>query len=144
MIRIGLGLGITTIPYGRGATTPKPPSKAPILMVDAEALSFIANLDWTASNRTGSPGFTYDVYVNVDGGGFSFLDTTTALTYNYDAGTTAGAYQFKVMPKNDYGEGPQSNIVSIDLPFLSSSSYRRPGGTALYYRPDGVSIYIRP
>jgi len=123
MIRIGLGLGITTIPYGRGVTTPQPPSKAPILGVSADPSSFIAQLTYTRSNRESSPGFEYQIWMQLDGGGFSEVAQTTSLFYNYDAGSTAGDYEFFVKPVNDAGGGPDSNIVSVALPGESSNSF---------------------
>jgi len=93
-----------------------PPVVAPILVVDADVGSYVANLAWTPSNNTGAPGFGYEIYIQVDGGGYTLLDTVTDLTYDYDAGSTAGDYDFYVTPKNDAGSGPESNIGSIALP----------------------------
>jgi len=99
-----------------GNATPQPPSVAPILMVDAEIASFVANLAWTASNRTGSPGFTYEVWMKVDAGSFAFLASTTNLFLNTDQTPTIGVYAFEIRPRNDAGYGPSSNIGSTQLP----------------------------
>lgn len=123
-----------------------PPTLPPVLTVSAELGSFTANLIWTASNKVFSPGFDYRIYVSVDGGPFTDVGTTTSLTFNYDAGTTAGLYDFRVFPFNDSGEGIGSNVASITLPGEPSeaSFYRRPDGVSRYLRPDGLSYYLRP
>ncbi len=100
----------------QGASGPLPPSVAPFLMVAAAVGSFVANLTWTQSNRKTSPGFKYNIYMQVDGGGFSLLDDTTSESYDYDAGSTAGLYDFYVQPVNTAGDGPSSNTVTEDLP----------------------------
>jgi hypothetical protein len=118
MIRIGLGLHLTTFPLTSGGTVPNlPPSVAPILAGSAEPGSMIVNLSWTASNRTTSPGFEYDIYSNGGAGGiFTLLDSTTALFYNHDTTPTSGSWEFYVKPVNDYGEGPSSNTVDVTTP----------------------------
>lgn len=123
-----------------------PPTVAPVLSVDADLGSFVANLSWTASNKTSSPGFAYRVYTQRDGGGYTAAGTTTSLTFNYDAGSTSGLYDFQVFPFNDSGEGVGSNVASVTLPGEppEASYYRRPDGVSRYLRPDGLSYYLRP
>jgi len=123
-----------------------PPTLAPVLVASAELGSFIANLLWTPSNKILSPGFGYRIYVSVDGGPFSAVGTTTDTFFDYDAGSTAGVYEFQVFPYNDSGEGVGSNVASVTLPGESPevSFYRRPDGVSRYLRPDGVSYYLRP
>jgi len=106
-----------------GGLTPLPPSLAPVLTVTADPSSFIAQLTWTRSNRTGSPGFTYQVWMKVDAGAFALLTSTTNLFLNTDQSPTAGTYQFYVKPVNTAGGGPDSNIVSVALPGESSNSF---------------------
>ena len=97
---------------------PQPPSLAPVLMVSTEFGSYIAALEWTASNRTGSAGFAYQVWVSIDGGYYTLATTVGAstLSYNYDASSTGGTYSFYIKPINDVGEGPSSNTASVVLP----------------------------
>jgi fibronectin type 3 domain-containing protein len=96
-----------------------PPSVAPVLTVSAEFGSDVANLEWTSSNKTGSSGFGYNIYVNINGAGYNLRDTVlgTTQTYNDDNSGAAGeTYEYKVIPKNDAGEGPSSNAASVVLP----------------------------
>ena len=97
---------------------PQPPSVAPVLVVSADLGSYVANLEWTASNRTGSAGFAYQIWVDVDGGGYSLLTSVGpgTLSYNHDASPTAGTYSYYIKPINDAGEGPSSNAASVVLP----------------------------
>lgn len=86
-------------------------------MVTTELGSDVAALSWTASDKTTSPGFYYDVEVDIDGGGYSSLTTTTNLTYNDTQGTAGGeTYTYRITPHNDYGGGPSSNTVGVVLP----------------------------
>lgn len=94
-----------------------PPTVAPVLSVSAELGSETANLTWTASNKTGSAGFGYDIEVNINSAGWSAVTTSTSLSYNYTAGSPAGeTYAFRITPFNDAGEGPSSNTASVILP----------------------------
>lgn len=94
-----------------------PPTVAPVLTVDAELGSQTANLSWTASNKTGSAGFGYKIELNIDGGGYSEIGTTTNLVYDDARTSTAGeTYTYRVTPLNDAGEGPVSNEASVILP----------------------------
>jgi hypothetical protein len=99
---------------------PQPPSLAPVLMAfaSAELGTYIANLDWTASNRTGSAGFAYQIWVSLDGGSYSLLDSVgpSTLSYVHDASPTGGTYSYYIKPINDVGEGPSSNAASVVLP----------------------------
>ncbi len=103
---------------GGQATGPlTPPTVAPVLTVTAELGSETAGLEWTASNKTSSAGFGYDVELNIDGLGWNNLGFTTNL---YFADTQSGAagetYTYRVTPYNDAGEGPVSNEASVVLP----------------------------
>lgn len=94
-----------------------PPSRAPVLDVQTTLGSYEASLTWTASNRTGSPGFGYRVEVDVNGGGFGTLTTTTDLFYTDSQLSAVGeTYTYRITPINDYGEGPSSNEAGIVLP----------------------------
>lgn len=143
-------------PFGRGAFSGSAfgavtagagvPTVAPVLSVSADPSSFVANLIWTPSNRTGSSGFGYDVYVQFNSGGYSLVTTTTGTSYDYDAIDVVGPYDFYVVPKNSAGEGPSSNTASVNLPGESEAAffYRRPDASSRYLRPDGTSFYVRP
>lgn len=129
--------------FSGGGTPLTPPTAAPVLSAFADPGSYIAQLSWTASDKTDSAGFGYDVYV--DNG---YLATTTSLEYDDDRTLSGpGTYTYKVIPKNDAGNGPTSNEVPIELPGATpvlNYYYRRPDGTSRYLRPDGVSFYLRP
>jgi hypothetical protein len=87
------------------------------LDAQAELGSYDASLTWTASNRTGSPGFGYKIEVDVEGLGYTFIANTTNLFYTDTQGTAAGeSYNYRVTPFNDYGEGPSSNADGVILP----------------------------
>ena len=94
-----------------------PPRTAPVLIVTAELASSTANLSWTASNKTTSPGFGYKIEIDIDGAGFNTLDYTTSLTYNDDHPTATGqTFSYRITPYNDAGEGPSSNTAGVVLP----------------------------
>ena len=93
-----------------------PPTVAPVLTVDADLGSYIANLAWTSSNKTGSAGFTYNIYLSTNGTDFVYLASTTSLTYNQDFEPDSGTYYFEIIPANDAGEGPASNGAGVALP----------------------------
>ena len=109
---------LTQLVIGTANGIPQPPSVAPVLVVSADLGSYVANLEWTASNRTGSAGFAYQIWMDVDGGGYSLLTSVgpSTLSYSYDASPTAGTYSFYIKPINDVGEGPSSNAASVVLP----------------------------
>jgi len=99
-----------------GPVAPTAPSLPPVLIVSADLASTTANLAWTASNKTGSPGFGYRVYSGSSPFG-SLLSTTTGLSYDATSVfLTSGNYSFYVVPFNDVGEGPSSNTASVVLP----------------------------
>lgn len=109
------GLGINLWLTSRSGS-PQSPGLAPVLMVSADLASQTANLDWTASNQTGSPGFGYKVYGGISPS-FSLLTTTTGLSYDSTYGSSAGeTYSFYVVPFNNVGDGPSSNTASVVLP----------------------------
>jgi hypothetical protein len=94
-----------------------PPSRAPVLDVQAELGGYEASLTWTASNRTSSPGFGYKIELDIDGAGYTELTTTTNLFHSeYQGGAFGETYTFRIIPYNDYGEGPSSNEAEIVLP----------------------------
>jgi hypothetical protein len=110
--RFGFGSGA-----GGGGSALSPPSIAPILDAQSTLGSYEASLTWTASNRTGSPGFGYKVEVDIDGGGFNEIVSTTNLFYTDTQGSAAGeTYTYRITPYNDYGEGPSSNEAGVVLP----------------------------
>jgi len=94
-----------------------PPRTAPVLIVTAELASTTANLSWTASNKTTSPGFGYKIELNINSAGWNVLDYTTSLTLNDShSGATGETYAYRITPYNDAGEGPSSNTAEIVLP----------------------------
>jgi hypothetical protein len=100
-----------------GSPSVTPPYIAPILDAQTTLGSDEASLTWTASNRTGSPGFGYKIELDIDGGGFNEIANTTNLFYTDTQGSAAGeTYTYRITPFNDYGEGPSSNEAGVVLP----------------------------
>jgi hypothetical protein len=55
--------------------------------------------------------------VDIEGGGYTQIATTTNLFYTDTQLTATGEYHnYRVTPFNDYGEGPSSNAVGVVLP----------------------------
>jgi hypothetical protein len=107
----GTGMG------GEEEPTATPPTIAPVLAVTAAFGGNTSSLSWSASNKTSSPGFYYDIELDIDGAGYSSITTTTSLTYSDSRSLAAGeTYSYRVIPNNDYGVGPTSNTVAIVLP----------------------------
>lgn len=132
----------------QGAGGPLPPSLAPVLTAIADPASFVANLTWTASNRTTSPGFTYQIWFKKDAGSFTLLTSTTALFYNDDETVSGiGTYSYYITPVNDAGGGPSSNADSVVLPGESDApdgAYTSPDGSQYFVFPDASQYYQQP
>lgn len=108
LLLLGCGSG-----GGNGVLTP--PTVAPMLAVTANFGSTTADLFWSASNKTSSPGFIYRIeYFN---GSWVTAGSTTNLSDSVNFPSAAGeTYTFRVIPLNDAGEGPSSNEASVILP----------------------------
>lgn len=116
-------------PYqGVGVLTP--PTVAPVLTVEADLGSSIANLSWTPSNKTGSSGFGYNIYISTNSTEYALTGSTTSLTFDQDVSPESGQFWFKVIPFNDAGEGPESNPASVTLPGESEAPVLTGPGTA--------------
>lgn len=119
-------------PYqGVGVLTP--PTVAPVLTVEADLGSYIANLSWTASNKTGSPGFGYNIYRQVANASWELIDTVGAATLSYSddlESSSPNVFRFYITPKNNAGEGPSSNTAVINLPGESEAPVLTGPGTA--------------
>lgn len=109
---------IQIAPY-QGVGTLTPPTLAPVLTVEADLGSNVANLNWTASNKTSSTGFGYAIWRQVDNASFENIDNVGpgVLSYNDDTtGVAPNIFRYYIIPFNAAGEGPSSNTVSINLP----------------------------
>lgn len=96
-----------------------PPTLAPVLEAIARSGEYTVDLNWSPSNKTGSPGFGYNVYYRYTGDVWLFIGSTTNLfiVFNPDGDVMDdGVYDFQVIPFNDAGEGVGSNIASVVLP----------------------------
>jgi hypothetical protein len=105
-------------PY-QGVGTLTPPTLAPILTVEADLGSEIANLSWTDSNKTGTSGFGYAIWRQVSNDSWIQIDSVGPSTLAYNDNTTGIApnlFSYYIVPFNSAGEGPSSNTVSIYLP----------------------------
>lgn len=124
---------LTQLVIGTANGIPQPPSVAPVLVVSADLGSYVANLEWTASNRTGSAGFAYQIWVSLDGGDYALATSVgpSTLSYAYDAAPTDGTYSFYIKPINDAGEGPSSNAASVVLPGESEAPVLTGPSTAM-------------
>ena len=111
---LSLHIGGSGSVVGSGALTP--PTLAPVLTASVGFGQTNIDLDWTASNKTDSPGFGYNLYYSTDGANFGFQEKVSGLSYLYYTGVTDGTFWFKVIPVNDAGEGTSSNIVSATVP----------------------------
>ncbi len=120
-----------------GSGTLTPPTVAPVLTVDADPGSSVALLEWTASNKSGSAGFGYNVYrgtntppiPGVDSPVFSTGPNTLSSSDNVSA-AAGETYYYIVVPFNDAGEGPSSNTASVILPGESEAPVLTGPGTA--------------
>lgn len=112
-----LALGLT-LPFSSfGAVALTPPTVAPVLTADVAFGGYEVTLEWTASNKTGSAGFSYAVETSRDGSSFNRDALTTLLSYVFSVSVgDEGAWYFRVVPYNDAGDGPSSNVVSVTIP----------------------------
>lgn len=121
-------------PTGSGALTP--PTVAPVLAVSADFGSDTANLEWTASNKTGSAGFGYRIFRQKNGLGYDELTTTTSRIFadTPSPAPDGGLYEYYIEPYNDAGPatgGGLSNEAEITLPGeMFGPSLLGPNGTS--------------
>lgn len=117
MMSLALGASLPAVAFASAGLTP--PSLAPILTADVASMSYVVSLEWTASNKTDSPGFNYQLYTSRDGVTFITDATTNALFYDYNVSVgDEGSWYFKIVPLNDAGNGPASNIATAYIPGL--------------------------
>ena len=74
---LSLHIGGSGAVVGSGALTP--PTLAPVLTASVGFGQTNIDLDWTASNKTDSPGFGYNLYYSTDGDIFSFSSIVGAI-----------------------------------------------------------------
>jgi hypothetical protein len=130
-----------------GSGTLTPPTVAPVLTVDADPGSSVALLEWTASNKSGSAGFGYNVYrgtntppiPGVDSPVFSTGPNTLSSSDNVSA-AAGETYYYIVVPFNDAGEGPSSNTASVILPGESNRLLLNTGGHVLLNQTGDLLI----
>lgn len=109
-----------------------PPSVAPVLTASTTPGAYSAILEWTASNKTSSPGFQYVIYVTIGTNPEGIAGYSTDLVFFYeDLAATGDEYFFRVVPENNAGEGPSSNTASVVLPGESNRLLLNAGGNLL-------------
>jgi hypothetical protein len=113
MMNLALGVNLPAVAYASVGLTP--PSLAPVLTAYVGFGQTDIDLDWTASNKTTSSGFSYSLFRGFDGISFSPIATVYDLFFT-DTNLGDGTIYYKVIPVNDAGEGPSSNIVSATVP----------------------------
>lgn len=112
----------TTIEPGASVT-------APVLTVsttsffDGSALIWENELDWTAAVPTDCSITGYDIYLDIDGGGFSLINSVSDVTLQYfddyiaAMNPTLGTYTYHVIVNTDVGGvTAQSNDAAGDFP----------------------------
>jgi hypothetical protein len=160
------------IRFGTGQSSGQsgPPTVAPVLIVNADFGSTVASLEWTASNKAGSSGFGYKIWVGInsipDPDVDAPLTTLVGNILSYSDASHGGAsgetYNYIVRPYNDEGEGSSSNTAGVILPgeseapILTGPSYVESGDpnatlewneiySATSYRiessPDGIGSW---
>lgn len=98
-----------------------------LLTQQIDICSSSVNLIWNAyDDFTSGLNVSYEVYVNVNGSGFTSIGTTNSLMFNY-AGLTVGTnYQFYVRAIENNGLGPftsSSNIINVSGNFLKNPNF---------------------
>ena len=117
MMSLALGVTLPAVAFASAGLTP--PSVAPVLTADVASMSYTVNLEWTASNKTDSPGFMYAIATSRDGSTFNRDQFTNGLFFDYSVSIgDEGTWYFKIIPVNDAGDGPDSNIATAFIPGL--------------------------
>lgn len=84
-------------------------------------------LNWNAYNDFSSgTNVSYNIYININGGGFTLVGDTNTLTYKYVGLTIGTNYQFFVRAIENNGMGPfssSSNIVDVSGNFLKNPNF---------------------
>lgn len=114
------GVGVGNSPFGNYHNTIK-------LTQQIDICSSSTTLKWNAYDDFNSgTNVLYQIFVNVNGGGFVLVGTTNLLTFNY-AGLTIGTnYQFFIRAIENNGVGPftsSSNIVDVAGNFLKNPNF---------------------
>lgn len=117
---MSLALGVTLPAVAFASAALSPPTVAPVLAGTVLPPGTDVFLEWTASNKTSSAGFGYKVYLDINSGGYSLIATLgNELSYSSSYSMALGeTYSFKIVPFNDAGDGPESNVYSTILPFI--------------------------
>lgn len=126
-----------------------PPTLAPVLDVQPFDPDYqVVNMSWSPSNKTDSPGFEYLAQIRFNGGAWTTFNSTTDTYTVYNASgdpLPPGLYEFRVIPSNDVGNGPPSNIVEMHVPSLfglpfALSQYASPQASRVLSGPPGTRI----
>jgi gliding motility-associated-like protein len=84
-------------------------------------------LNWTAyDDFVSGTNVLYQIFVNVNGGGFVLEGTTNSLTYTYSGLVIGSTYQFFIRAIENNGIGPftsSSNIVDVSGNFLKDPNF---------------------
>ena len=115
------GAGVGNSPFGNNYQNTMQ------LTQQIDICSASTNLTWNAYDDFDSgTNVLYQVFINVNGGGFVLAGTTNLLTYTYNGLVIGSTYRFFIRAIENNGAGPftsSSNIVDVSDNFLKNPNF---------------------